>query len=59
MREDLVSWQIEKGPERLNRSYHRNIYKEPQEGCELKRTDAEPVFRLEKSYKAMIKNIFI
>ena len=43
MREDLVSWQIEKGTEKPDPSYHRNIYKEPREGCELKREDAEPV----------------
>ena len=44
MREDLISWQIEGGLERPNFSYHRNIYKEPKEGCELKREDAEPVY---------------
>ena len=44
MREDLISWQIEKGTERPDPSYHRNIYKEPREGCELKREDAEPVY---------------
>ena len=44
MREDLVSWQIEKGTESPDPSYHRNIYKEPKEGCELKREDAEPVY---------------
>ena len=44
LREDLVSWQIESGLERPDFSYHRNIYKEPKEGCELKREDAEPVY---------------
>ena len=44
MREDLVSWQIEKGPERPDPSYHRNIYKEPCEGAELKKEDAKPVY---------------
>ncbi len=49
MREDLVSWQIESGLERPDCSYHRNIYKEPKEGCELKREDAEPVFPAAKT----------
>lgn len=44
MREDLVSWQIEEGLERPDYSYHRNIYKLPQEGAELKREDADPVY---------------
>ena len=44
MRKDLVLWQIEKGTERPDPAYHRNIYKEPREGCELKREDAEPVY---------------
>ena len=44
MREDLVSWQIEEGLERPDCSYHRNIYKLPQEGAELKREDAEPIY---------------
>ena len=44
MREDLVSWQIEDGLERPDPSYHRNIYKEPRDGFELKREDAEPVY---------------
>jgi len=44
MREDLVSWQIEKGLERPDPSYHRNIYKEPRDGAELKKEDAKPVY---------------
>ncbi len=44
MREDLVSWQIEKGLERPDQSLRRNIYKEPRDGFELKREDAEPVY---------------
>lgn len=44
MREDLISWQIEEGLERPDPSYHRNIYKEPRDGCELKKEDAEPVY---------------
>ena len=44
IREDLVSWQIEKGLERPDPSYHRNIYKEPREGSELKKEDAMPVY---------------
>ncbi len=51
MREDLVSWQIEKGTERPDPSYHRNIYKEPNEGYELKREDAEPVYAESKLSK--------
>ena len=49
MREDLVSWQIEKGTQTPDPSYHRNIYKEPHEGCELKREDAQPVYLEEKA----------
>ena len=48
MREDLVSWQIEEGLERPDCSYHRNIYKLPQEGAELRREDAEPVYAEER-----------
>ena len=44
MREDLISWQIEQGLERPDCSYHRNIYKEPQDGTELRKKDAEPVY---------------
>ena len=44
MREDLVSWQIEEGLERQDLSYRRNIYKQPYEGGELRREDAEPVY---------------
>ena len=44
MREDLISWQIEKGLERPDLSYHRNLYKNPSEGGELRREDAEPVY---------------
>lgn len=44
MREDLISWQIEEGLERADYSYHRNIYKLPQEGAELTRADAKPVY---------------
>ena len=44
LREDLVSWQIEKGLERPDPSLRRNIYKEPRDGFELKREDAEPVY---------------
>lgn len=44
MREDLISWQIEKGTKRPDPSYHRNIYKKPLDGCELTREDADPVY---------------
>lgn len=44
MREDLVSWQIEEGLDRPDSAYHRNIYKEPREGAELKKEDAEAVY---------------
>jgi hypothetical protein len=44
MREDLVSWLIEKGLESPDPSYHRNVYKEPRDGAELKREDANPVY---------------
>ena len=44
MRENLVSWIIEKGLDRQDSCYYRNIFKEPKEGCELKREDAELVF---------------
>ena len=44
MREDLMSWQIEQGLERSDCSYHRNIYKEPKDGTELRKEDAEPVY---------------
>ena len=44
MRESLVSWIIEKGIGRNDPSYYRNIFKEPKEGCELKKEDAELVF---------------
>ena len=44
MREDLVSWQIESGVEPPNYSYHRTIFKKPEEGFELKREDSEPVY---------------
>lgn len=44
MRESLVSWVIEKGTDRHDPCYYRNIFKEPKEGCELKKEDAELVF---------------
>ena len=44
LREDLVSWQIEKGLNRPDYGYHRNIFKNPTDGAELKREDAEPVY---------------
>lgn len=44
MRESLVSWVIEKGTYRHDPCYYRNIFKEPKEGCELKKEDAELVF---------------
>ncbi len=44
LREDLVSWQIKEGLERPDYSYHRNIFKYPTDGAELKREDAEPVY---------------
>jgi hypothetical protein len=44
MRENLVSWIIEQGTDRHDLCYHRNIFKEPKEGCELKKEDAELVF---------------
>jgi len=44
MRENLVSWIIEKGTDRHDPCYHRNIFKQPEEGCELKKEDAELVF---------------
>jgi hypothetical protein len=44
MRENLVSWIIEQGTDRHDPCYHRNIFKEPKEGCELKKEDAELVF---------------
>ena len=44
LREDLISWQIEQGLERSDCSYHRNIYKEPKDGAELRKEDAEPVY---------------
>ena len=43
-----VSWQIEEGLERPDCSYHRNIYKLPQDGAELRREDAEPVYAEER-----------
>lgn len=48
MREDLISWQIEEGLERPDYSYHRNIYKLPQEGAELTKAEAEPVYAKSK-----------
>ena len=44
MREDLISWQIESGVEPPNYSYHRTIFKKPEEGFDFKREDAEPVY---------------
>ena len=44
LREDLVSWQIESGVEPKDYSYHRTIFKKPEEGFELKREDADPVY---------------
>ncbi len=44
LREDLVSWQIEEGLKRADPGYHRNIFKHPTDGAELKREDAEPVY---------------
>lgn len=44
MREDLVSWIIEQGTDHHDPCYHRNIFKEPRDGAELKKEDAEPVF---------------
>jgi hypothetical protein len=44
LREDLVSWQIEEGVEKPDSGYHRNIFKYPTDGAELKREDAEPVY---------------
>ena len=44
MRESLVSWVIEKGTDRQDPCYYRNIFKEPKEGFELKKEDAELVF---------------
>ena len=44
MREYLVSWIIEKGIDHHEPCYHRNIFKEPNDGCKLKKEDAEPVF---------------
>jgi len=43
-REDLVSWQIESGVETKDYSYHRTIFKKPEEGIELKIEDAEPIY---------------
>ncbi len=47
MREDLVSWQIEeqKGSDRPNYGYYRSIYKDSEGAVELKRNDAEPVYK--------------
>jgi len=44
MKENLVSWIIEQGTDRHDPCYHRNIFKEPRDGAELKKEDAEPVF---------------
>ena len=44
LREDLISWQIEKGLERPDYGYHRNIFKEPMAGAELRRADAVPIY---------------
>ena len=46
LREDLISWIIEEqeGSNHPDYSYHRNIYKEPKDGAELKREDANPVY---------------
>lgn len=48
LREDLISWQIEEGLSRPDYGYHRNIFKEPTDGAELKRQDAVPVYKIPK-----------
>lgn len=44
MREDLVFWQNESRVEPKDYSYHRTIFKKPEEGIELRREDAEPIY---------------
>lgn len=44
MREDLMTWQIEQGIENQGYSYRKNVYKEPKDGAELKREDAQPIY---------------
>ena len=43
MREDLVSWQVEKEDGQCEYSYHRAVFKEPY-GDRITRADAEPVY---------------
>ena len=47
MREELISWAVET-EEDLRCSYLRAIYKAPNDGSELKREDAEPVYEKER-----------
>lgn len=48
MREDLVSWQLEKEDGRLDYTYYRSVYKEPNMLSEvLTREEAEPVYKRE------------
>ena len=44
MREDLVSWQIEKGPGSYDYTYYRAVFKKPH-GEQIKREDGEPIFK--------------
>lgn len=44
MREDLITWQIEQGIENQGYSYRRNVYKEPKDGTELKKEEAQPIY---------------
>ncbi len=43
MKENLVSWQIEKEPGVCDYSYYRAVYKKPN-GAQLRKEDAEPVY---------------
>jgi len=47
MKENLVSWQIEKEPGKCEYAYYRAVYKKP-DGPQITREDAEPVYPKEK-----------
>lgn len=46
MRENLVSWQVEKEPGKYEYSYYRAVFKKPY-GVLITREDAEPVYKQE------------
>ena len=48
MRENLVSWQIEKEDGKLDYTYYRAVYKKPH-GELIKREEAKPVYPTEKN----------